>query len=76
MSGLLNWPLKLAGAALALSMWLAVLHPSAGRADGASRLEIEWSADGASVPALRRPPNRVVTVSFRDSDGVPWPVSD
>ena len=78
MSGLLNlnWPLKLAGAALALSMELAVLHPSAGWADTANRSEIEWSVDGAPVPALQVPPNRVVTVSFQDSNGVPWTVSE
>ncbi|MDE0271422.1 MAG: DsbA family protein [Gammaproteobacteria bacterium] len=76
MSGLLNRPLKLAGSALALSIGLAALHLSAGWAEATNRSEIEWSADGALVPTLRLPTNRVVTVSFLDSNGVPWPVSE
>ena len=39
------------------------------------RREIEWSAEG-SPPLLGLPPGRVVTVSFLDSAGDPWPVSE
>ena len=77
MNRLLKWPFELAGPALAVSMGFAALHPWAGWADpAANRLGIEWSADGAPAPALRLPPGRVVTVSFRDSGGVPWPVAE
>ena len=77
MSFLRQWPTKKVGPALALSMGRAVLQPFAAWGDSAaSRLKIEWSADGAPVPTLRLPPNRAVTVSFQDSDGVPWPVSE
>ena len=37
--------------------------------------EIEWSAEG-SPPLLGLPPGKVVTVSFRDATGEPWPVSE
>ena len=39
------------------------------------RREIEWSAEG-SPPLLGLPPGRVVTVSFLDSAGDPWLVSE
>ncbi|MDD9961835.1 MAG: DsbA family protein [Gammaproteobacteria bacterium] len=56
---------------------LALLLPSAGPAQPrAGRTEIEWPATepGAS-PVLGLSPDRVVTVSFLDSAGDPWPVS-
>ena len=65
MRRLRKWPLGLAGPVLAALMGLAALHLPAGWADpAAGRLEIDWSGDGA--PALRLPPGRVVTVSFRE----------
>ncbi len=77
MRRLQKWPLGLAGPVLAALMGLAALHLPAGWADpAAGRLEVDWSGDGAPAPALRLPPGRVVTVSFRDSGGAPWPVAE
>ncbi len=41
------------------------------------RSEIEWSAPGSGPPpVVSLPPGRVVTVSFLDAGGSPWPVSE
>ncbi len=44
-------------------------------APAAGGTEIEWSA-AAAPPAIRLAPGRVATVSFLDSAGTPWPVSE
>lgn len=41
------------------------------------RTEVEWSASGPGAPPrLGLPADRVITVSFLDSAGDPWPVSE
>ena len=45
----------------------------AGNADGAQRV-LEWSMAGNdAVPNIGLPPGRLVTVSFHDTQGAPWP---
>ena len=64
--------------ASAVLLWLALLVPEAtadpGRQDD-GRIEVDWSMSGPT-PVLALPPGRVVTVTFRDGVGDPWPVSE
>ena len=57
---------------LALVLPGAVADPAR---PGEGRAEVEWSVS-ESPPAIRLAPGRVATVSFLDSAGAPWPVSE
>ena len=61
--------------AVALLLPISGLHADRGavNADGAQRV-LEWSTAGNdAVPNIGLPPGRVVTVSFHDAQGAPWP---
>ena len=60
---------------VALLLPISGLHADRGavNADGAQRV-LEWSTAGNdAVPNIGLPPGRVVTVSFHDAQGAPWP---